>query len=96
MQCLWNIQLVRNELCSITDSGHEHIGDPCIVCELAEVFGELNEASTCTRREIVSTTSLRLAISKCSPHRDSYQEVCKECCVPPLLLLSICSIVTEF
>ncbi|XP_052304578.1 uncharacterized protein LOC7467868 isoform X3 [Populus trichocarpa] len=74
IQCLWNIQLVRNELCSITDSGHEHIGDPCIVCELADVFGELNEASTCTRREIVSTTSLRLAISKCSPHRDSFQE----------------------
>ncbi|KAJ6734777.1 UBIQUITIN SPECIFIC PROTEINASE [Salix purpurea] len=74
IQCLWNIQLVRNELCSITDSGHEHIGDPCVVCELAQVFGELSEASTRTRRETVSTTSLRLAISKCSPHRDSFQE----------------------
>ncbi|KAG6741785.1 hypothetical protein POTOM_055064 [Populus tomentosa] len=74
IQCLWNIQLVRNELCSITDSGHEHIGDPCIVCELAEIFGELSEASTRTRREIVSTTSLRLAISKCFAHRDSFQE----------------------
>ncbi|KAJ6860826.1 hypothetical protein NC651_037032 [Populus alba x Populus x berolinensis] len=74
IQCLWNIQLVRNELCSITDSGHEHFGDPCIVCELAEIFGELSEASTRTRREIVSTTSLRLAISKCFAHRDSFQE----------------------
>ncbi|KAJ6371281.1 hypothetical protein OIU77_001730 [Salix suchowensis] len=74
IQCLWNIQLVRNELCSITDSGHEHIGDPCVVCELAQVFGELSEASTRTRRETVSTTSLRLAISKCSPNRDSFQE----------------------
>ncbi|KAJ6421596.1 hypothetical protein OIU84_028883 [Salix udensis] len=74
IQCLWNVQLVRNELCSITDSGHEHIGDPCVVCELADVFGELSEASTRTRRETVSTTSLRLAISKCSPHRDRFQE----------------------
>ncbi|KAJ6371282.1 hypothetical protein OIU77_001731 [Salix suchowensis] len=74
IQCLWNVQLVRNELCSITDSGHEHIGDPCVVCELADVFGELSEASTRTRSETVSTTSLRLAISKCSPHRDRFQE----------------------
>jgi hypothetical protein len=77
MQCLWNVQLVRNELRSITDSGHEHVGDPCIVCGLAEVFGELSEASTRTRREIVSTTSLRLAISKYSPHRNRFLEVCK-------------------
>ncbi|XP_061947507.1 uncharacterized protein LOC133670920 isoform X2 [Populus nigra] len=74
IQCLWNVQLVRNELRSITDSGHEHVGDPCIVCGLAEVFGELSEASTRTRREIVSTTSLRLAISKYSPHRNSFLE----------------------
>ncbi|KAF9663778.1 hypothetical protein SADUNF_Sadunf17G0087400 [Salix dunnii] len=74
IQCLWNVQLVRNELCSITDSGHEHIGDPCVVCELARVFGELSEASTRIRRETVSTTSLRLAISKCSPNRDRFQE----------------------
>ncbi|XP_034915469.1 uncharacterized protein [Populus alba] len=74
IQCLWNVQLVRNELCSITDSGHEHVGDPCIVCGLSEVFGELSEASTRTRREIVSTASLRLAISKNSPCGDSFQE----------------------
>ena len=62
---------------SITDSGHEHVGDPCIVCGLSEVFGELREASTRTRREIVSTASLRLAISKNSPRGDSFQKVCK-------------------
>ncbi|CAK7338602.1 unnamed protein product [Dovyalis caffra] len=78
IQCLWNIQPVRYELSSISDSGHEHVGDPCIVCGLAEVFGKLSEASTSFRREIGSTTSLRTAIGKWSPHRDLFQEVCKE------------------
>lgn len=54
---------------------HVHVGDPCVVCALYEIFTALNIASTDMRREAVAPTSLRIALSNLYPDSNFFQEV---------------------
>lgn len=54
---------------------HVHVGDPCVVCALYEIFTALSIASTDMRREAVAPTSLRIALSNLYPDSNFFQEV---------------------
>jgi len=54
---------------------HVHVGDPCVVCALYEIFAALNKASADSRREAVAPTSLRVALSNLCPDSNFFQEV---------------------
>lgn len=78
MQSLWRIPQFRNELACKTAPEHRHVGDPCVVCGLAEIFVKLSAAHINPRREIGYPTSLSTAIDKLSPCGDLFQKVCIE------------------
>lgn len=71
MQSLWHIRQFRIDL--IFKGVHKHFGHPCIVCKLAETFSALSKASG---GEIVSPTSLSIAIRKFSFNDNPFTEVC--------------------
>ena len=54
---------------------HDHVGNPCVVCALYEIFTALDTASKDSRREAVAPTSLRIALSNLYPHSNFFQEV---------------------
>lgn len=54
---------------------HVHIGDPCVVCELKEIFIALSEASANKEREAISTTSLRNGLIRLNPDTSIFREV---------------------
>lgn len=54
---------------------HVHVGDPCVVCALYEIFTALSMASADARREAVAPTSLRIALSNLCPDSNFFQEV---------------------
>lgn len=56
-------------------SEHDHVGNPCVVCALYEIFTALDHASKDSRREAVAPTSLRIALSNLYPHSNFFQEV---------------------
>lgn len=74
VQSLWHIPQFRNELACKTAPEHKHVGDPCIVCGLAEIFDKLSAAIINPSREIVYPTSLSIAIDKLSPCGDLFQK----------------------
>lgn len=59
---------------------HVHVGDPCVVCALYEIFTALSIASTDTRKEAVAPTSLRIALSNLYPDSNFFQEVISWSC----------------
>lgn len=74
-QSLWHIKLFRDEFLQRSTSVHVHVGDPCVICALYEIFTALSNASTDTRREAVAPTSLRIALSNLYPESNFFQEV---------------------
>jgi len=54
---------------------HDHVGNPCVVCALYDIFSALDIASKDSRREAVAPTSLRIALSNLYPHSSFFQEV---------------------
>ncbi|KAL5544361.1 hypothetical protein UlMin_008145 [Ulmus minor] len=74
IQSLWHIRRFRDEFLQRPISEHVHVGDPCVVCALYEIFNALSMASTDTRREAVAPTSLRIALSNLYPHNKFFQE----------------------
>jgi hypothetical protein len=90
VQSLWHIPQFRNELACKTAPGHKHVGDPCVVCGLAEIFDKLSAAIINPSREIVYPTSLSIAIDKLSPCGDLFQKVCIETVVYVLHFSAFC------
>nr|XP_011464559.1 PREDICTED: uncharacterized protein LOC101311291 isoform X2 [Fragaria vesca subsp. vesca] len=74
IQSLWHIKLFRDEFLQRSTSVHVHVGDPCVICALYEIFTALSNASTDTRREAVAPTSLRIALSNLYPESNFFQE----------------------
>lgn len=74
-QSLWHIRLFRDEFLRRSTSEHVHVGDPCVVCALYEIFTALSNASADMRREAVAPTSLRIALSNLYPESNFFQEV---------------------
>ncbi|XP_050257079.1 uncharacterized protein LOC126702425 [Quercus robur] len=74
IQSLWHLRRFRDEFLRKAESGHVHVGDPCVVCALYEIFTALSIASTDMRREAVAPSSLRIALSKLYPESNFFQE----------------------
>ncbi|KAK8686155.1 hypothetical protein V6N13_125182 [Hibiscus sabdariffa] len=74
IQSLWHLRRFRDEFLLRSTSDHVHVGDPCVVCALYEIFIALNIASTDARKEPVAPTSLRIALSNLYPDSNFFQE----------------------
>ncbi|KAJ0106477.1 hypothetical protein Patl1_17879 [Pistacia atlantica] len=74
IQSLWHLRRFREEFLRRAPSEHVHVGDPCVVCALYEIFTALSVASTDLRKEAVAPTSLRIALSNLYPDSNFFQE----------------------
>ena len=74
-QSLWHLRRFRDEFLRRSLSEHVHVGDPCVVCALYDIFAALNTASVDAQREAVAPTSLRIALSNLYPDSNFFQEV---------------------
>ncbi|KAL8118256.1 uncharacterized protein LOC141723649 isoform X2 [Apium graveolens] len=74
IQSLWHIRRFRKDFLRRSALGHVHIGDPCVICALYDIFNALNTASSNSRREAVAPTSLRTALSNLYPESNFFQE----------------------
>lgn len=52
-----------------------HVGSPCVICALYEIFNALSMASMGDLKEPVAPTSLRSALSNLYPDSNFFQEV---------------------
>lgn len=75
IQSLWHLRRFRDEFLGKSSPEHVHVGDPCVVCALYDIFIALSMASTDNRREAVAPTSLRVALSNLYPDSNFFQEV---------------------
>ncbi|XP_043704226.1 uncharacterized protein LOC122654281 isoform X2 [Telopea speciosissima] len=74
IQSLWHLRRFRDEFLRRSTSVHVHVGDPCVVCALYDIFTALSVASSDMRREAVAPTSLRIALSNLYPDSNFFQE----------------------
>ncbi|MBA0559512.1 hypothetical protein Golob_016472, partial [Gossypium lobatum] len=74
IQSLWHLRRFRDEFLRRSASDHVHVGDPCVICALYEIFTALNIASSDAWREPVAPTSLRIALSNLYPDSNFFQE----------------------
>lgn len=74
VQSLWHLRCFRDEFLK-TSSLHMHVGDPCVVCALYDIFTALSKAPEEGQKEAVSPTSLRTALSNLYPDSKFFQEV---------------------
>ncbi|XP_026665882.1 uncharacterized protein LOC103721233 isoform X2 [Phoenix dactylifera] len=73
IQSLWHLRRFRDEFLK-TSSMHVHVGNPCVVCALHDIFSALTKASEEGQREAVAPTSLRIALSNLYPDSKFFQE----------------------
>lgn len=74
IQSLWHLRQFRDDFLRRSSSEHDHVGDPCVVCALYDIFTALNTASTEMQREAIAPTSLRIALSNLYPNSNFFQE----------------------
>ncbi|XP_057806359.1 uncharacterized protein LOC131021265 [Salvia miltiorrhiza] len=74
IQSLWHLRRFRDEFLGKASSKHVHVGDPCVICALYDIFICLSMASTDNKREAVAPTSLRVALSNLYPDSNFFQE----------------------
>ncbi|XP_011071732.1 uncharacterized protein LOC105157124 isoform X1 [Sesamum indicum] len=74
IQSLWHLRRFRDEFLWRSSSEHVHVGDPCVICALYDIFFALSMASKDNRREAVAPTSLRVALSNLYPDSNFFQE----------------------
>ncbi|GMP29044.1 hypothetical protein CsSME_00004322 [Camellia sinensis var. sinensis] len=72
VQSLWHLRTFRGEFLSISKSVHVHIGDPCVVCAIYDIFTALREAAN-KGGAAVSPSNLRIALSKLK-YNGNFQE----------------------
>ncbi|PKU74290.1 uncharacterized protein LOC110094340 [Dendrobium catenatum] len=73
IQSLWHLRRFRDEFL-MRSSVHAHVGDPCVVCALHDIFVALNNASGDSQREAVTPTHLRIALSNLYPDSNFFQQ----------------------
>lgn len=74
IQSLWHLRQFRDEFLRRSISDHVHVGDPCVVCALYDIFTALSTASAGTRAEAIAPTSLRIALSNLYPDSNFFQQ----------------------
>ncbi|KAK8948691.1 hypothetical protein KSP39_PZI005149 [Platanthera zijinensis] len=72
IQSLWHLVKFR-DVFLMQSSLHTHVGDPCVVCALHDIFSALGKA-TVDGREAVAPTCLRIALSNLYPDSNFFQE----------------------
>ncbi|KAK4402333.1 hypothetical protein Sango_0974000 [Sesamum angolense] len=88
IQSLWHLRQFRDEFLRRSPSEHAHVGDPCVICALYDIFIALSMGPKDNRREAVAPTSLRVALSNLYPDSNFFQEVmCPESSFDELLNL---------
>ncbi|XP_042468478.1 uncharacterized protein LOC122051406 isoform X1 [Zingiber officinale] len=73
IQSLWHLRRFRDQFLK-TSSVHEHVGNPCVVCALYDIFTDLRKASEGGLSDAVAPTSLRIALSNLYPDSKFFQE----------------------
>ncbi|KAF7806150.1 uncharacterized protein G2W53_038311 [Senna tora] len=73
-QSLWHLRQFREEFLGRSRSEHVHVGNPCVVCALYEIFTAMDLASKDCNGEAVAPTSLRIALSNLYPDSNFFQE----------------------
>lgn len=74
IQSLWHLRRFREEFLAVASSPHVHVGDPCVVCALYNIFVALSSATIETSKEAVAPTSLRIALSTLYPESNFFQQ----------------------
>ncbi|XP_031488041.1 uncharacterized protein LOC116256043 isoform X2 [Nymphaea colorata] len=74
IQSLWHIRRFRDEFFMISKSVHMHVGEPCVICALYDIFNAMSTAATDMRRETISPACLRIALSNLYPESNFFQE----------------------
>ncbi|XP_077212791.1 uncharacterized protein LOC143858661 isoform X2 [Tasmannia lanceolata] len=74
IQSLWHLRRFREEFMRTSKSLHVHVGDPCVICALYDIFTALSITSAETQREAVAPTCLRIALSNLYPDSNFFQE----------------------
>ncbi|CAA0836080.1 Ubiquitin carboxyl-terminal hydrolase-related protein [Striga hermonthica] len=74
IQSLWHLRRFRDEFLLRSSSEHVHVGDPCVICALYDIFNALGMVSKDYRREPVAPTSLRVALSNLYPDSSFFQK----------------------
>ncbi|KAM7471373.1 hypothetical protein LguiA_009556 [Lonicera macranthoides] len=74
IQSLWHLRCFRDEFLKRSMLEHLHVGDPCVICALYDIFTSMSMVSTDMEREEVAPTSLRIALSKLYPDNNFFQE----------------------
>ncbi|KAL0384988.1 UNVERIFIED_CONTAM: hypothetical protein Sradi_2893100 [Sesamum radiatum] len=74
IQSLWHLRRFRDEFLRRSSSEHVHVGDPCVICALYDIFIALSMGPKDNRREAVAPTSLRVALSNLYPDSNFFQE----------------------
>ena len=75
VQSLWHLRRFREEFLGRLRSEHDHVGNPCVVCALYDIFTAMDVATKDPRRKAVAPTSLRIALSNLYPDSNFFQEV---------------------
>ncbi|KAK4782337.1 hypothetical protein SAY86_016439 [Trapa natans] len=74
IQTLWHLRCFRGEFLKRSTTYHVHVGHPCVICALIEVFHELSLVAADTGNEAVVPTSLRVALSNLYPDSRFFQK----------------------
>ena len=75
LQSLWHLRRFREELLADSSMQHVHVGDPCVVCALRDIFLGLDTPVHNSRSNAVAPTTLRVALSALYSDSDFFQEV---------------------
>lgn len=73
IQSLWHLRRFRDEFLRASVM-HSHVGNPCVICALYDIFIALSKATEDSQGEAVSPTSLRIALSNLYPDSNFFQE----------------------
>ncbi|XP_009386394.2 uncharacterized protein LOC103973523 isoform X2 [Musa acuminata AAA Group] len=73
IQSLWHLRRFREQFLKMS-SAHVHVGNPCVVCALYDIFLDLRKAFDDGPNDAVAPTSLRIALSNLYPDSKFFQE----------------------
>ncbi|KAK3227758.1 hypothetical protein Dsin_007620 [Dipteronia sinensis] len=73
IQSLWHLTEFRKQFMKGSKSDHAHVGAPCVVCALFDIFNDLHIASSNDNVDAISPTPLRIALSNLNQRQNLFQ-----------------------
>lgn len=90
LQSLWHLRRFREELLADSSMQHVHVGNPCVVCALRDIFMGLDTPiHNSSSRDAVAPIALRVALSALYSDSDFFQEV--NAISSPIGIVAMCS-----